>query len=107
MASGDTPRGFSFEDSFMARSTPNCSLTWSVLRPGSYGSSARMCGGTRNCGGNNWIYSVDSQYTNSIFFAGAECFHNMARKTKERRSGTLVEHAYRVMKHGILRGEFP
>src|SRR3954469_6776829 len=28
-------------------------------------------------------------------------------KMKERRSGTLVEHAYRVIKHGILRGEFP
>jgi DNA-binding GntR family transcriptional regulator len=31
----------------------------------------------------------------------------MARHTKERQSGTLVEHAYRVIKHGILRGEFP
>ncbi len=28
-------------------------------------------------------------------------------KRNERRSGTLVEHAYRVIKHGILRGEFP
>lgn len=28
-------------------------------------------------------------------------------KTKERQSGTLVEHAYRVIKHRILRGEFP
>jgi GntR family transcriptional regulator, rspAB operon transcriptional repressor len=28
-------------------------------------------------------------------------------RTKERRSGTLVEHAYRLIKHGILRGEFP
>jgi GntR family transcriptional regulator, rspAB operon transcriptional repressor len=28
-------------------------------------------------------------------------------KANERRSGTLVEHAYRVIKHGILRGEFP
>jgi GntR family transcriptional regulator, rspAB operon transcriptional repressor len=27
-------------------------------------------------------------------------------KTKEHRSGTLVEHAYRVVKHGILHGEF-
>jgi GntR family transcriptional regulator, rspAB operon transcriptional repressor len=26
---------------------------------------------------------------------------------KKRRSGTLVEHAYRLIKHGILRGEFP
>jgi DNA-binding GntR family transcriptional regulator len=28
-------------------------------------------------------------------------------RAKERRSGTLVEHAYRLIKHGILRGEFP
>src|SRR5947199_8769125 len=28
-------------------------------------------------------------------------------KAKERTSGTLVEHAYRLIKHGILRGEFP
>lgn len=27
--------------------------------------------------------------------------------TKERRSGTLVEHAYRLIKRAILRGEFP
>ena len=28
-------------------------------------------------------------------------------KANERRSGTLVERAYRLIKHGILRGEFP
>ncbi len=32
----------------------------------------------------------------------------MSRPKKgERRSGTLVEHAYRLMKHAILRGELP